>query len=50
MKKLNYRSNGKRNEYAVVTGASHGIGKHIAFELANEGYHIVLIAPSGLPT
>ena len=32
--------------YAVVTGASKGIGKSIAFELAKKGFNLLLIARS----
>lgn len=35
-----------RNSYAVVTGASKGIGKFIALELAKKGYNLFLIARS----
>ena len=34
-------------EWAVVTGATDGIGKAIAFELARKGQSILLIARSG---
>lgn len=30
--------------YAVVTGASDGIGKQLAMDLANKGMHLVLVA------
>src|SRR5215468_4341865 len=32
------------NKVAVVTGASRGIGKSIAFELANEGARVACVA------
>ena len=32
------------NSWAVVTGASDGIGKQYAIELAKEGFNIVLVA------
>ena len=31
---------------AIVTGASRGVGKEVAYELATEGYHVVLVARS----
>ena len=33
-----------KKEFAVVTGASQGLGKSFAFQLADMGYHLVLIA------
>jgi short-subunit dehydrogenase len=33
-------------EYAIITGASKGIGKSIAFELAKRNYNLLLIARS----
>lgn len=38
-----------RNKVAVVTGASRGLGAHIARALAEEGVHLVLVARSGEP-
>ena len=32
--------------WAVVTGASDGIGKSLAFDLASEGYRVALVARS----
>ncbi|KAG6879160.1 hypothetical protein C0992_004693, partial [Termitomyces sp. T32_za158] len=34
----------KKNAWAVVTGASDGIGKEFAFELAKAGFNILLVA------
>ncbi|MFW0718036.1 SDR family NAD(P)-dependent oxidoreductase [Pedobacter sp. N23S346] len=36
----------QNKSYAVVTGASKGIGKSIAFELAKKGFNLLLIARS----
>ncbi|GAA4787082.1 SDR family oxidoreductase [Olivibacter ginsenosidimutans] len=35
------------NTYAVVTGASQGLGKYIAIELAKRKYNLLLLARSG---
>jgi len=35
-----------KNKIAIVTGASRGIGKSIAFAFADEGAHLVLVARS----
>src|SRR5258708_17211813 len=34
-------------EYALITGASKGIGKNIVEELARRGFNVLLVARSG---
>lgn len=33
-----------KNTWAVITGATHGLGRSFAFELASKGFNIVLLA------
>jgi len=39
--------NGNRNKYALVTGASKGLGKALALELALRGVNVLLVALKG---
>jgi short-subunit dehydrogenase len=34
------------NEYALITGASKGIGRSMALQLAGAGYHLLLVSRS----
>ena len=40
-----------KTPFALITGASEGLGRHLAFQCAARGYHLVLVAlpNSGLP-
>ncbi|KAK4442157.1 3-ketoacyl-CoA reductase [Podospora aff. communis PSN243] len=40
----NLRKYGKKGTWAVVTGASDGIGKEFAFQLAAKGFNVVLVS------
>ena len=33
-----------KGSWAIITGASDGLGKHYALELAKEGFNLVLVA------
>ncbi len=34
----------QKEKYALVTGASSGIGRHISIELAQQGYSIIAVS------
>lgn len=40
----NYKSNISKPTYAIVTGASEGMGKEFAKELASAGYNVIIMA------
>jgi 17beta-estradiol 17-dehydrogenase / very-long-chain 3-oxoacyl-CoA reductase len=42
--KIQLRSYGKKGTWAVVTGASDGIGKEYAIQLAQKGFNILLVS------
>ena len=42
--KVSIERYGPKGTWAVVTGATDGIGKAIAFELASRGFNIVLVS------
>ncbi|KAL3428478.1 3-ketoacyl-reductase [Phlyctema vagabunda] len=44
LKGTNLRKYGKKGTWAVVTGASDGIGKEYAIQLAQKGFNIVLVS------
>jgi len=38
------RNANSQNHYALITGASHGLGRSIAMQLAEKGYGLILVA------
>ncbi|RDW58174.1 very-long-chain 3-oxoacyl-CoA reductase [Coleophoma cylindrospora] len=44
LKGTNLRKYGKKGSWAIVTGASDGIGKEYAIQLAQKGFNIVLVS------
>ena len=39
-----YKSRSEQGSWAVVTGATDGIGKEFAFQLAKAGFNILLVS------
>jgi len=44
LKGINLRKYGPKGSWAIVTGASDGIGKEFAIQLANKGFNLILVS------